>query len=87
MGLHGHVAESKSLRQADAPFPSLSASTPHPPQLPPPPPLQDWKPEDGVRVHTICRETGGVRVWQLPCAFFAHHEGNAYDTEGMHLRH
>ena len=39
--------------------------------------------QDGVRVHAINRETGHARVWQLPLAFFANFEGNAYDTEGV----
>ena len=39
-------------------------------------------PQEGVRVHTIHRETGVARVWQLPMAFFTHYDGNAYDTEG-----
>ena len=39
-------------------------------------------PQEGVRVHTIHRETGAVRVWSLPVAFFAFPEGNAFDTEG-----
>ena len=40
-------------------------------------------PQDGVRIHTINRESGKARVWQVPGpAFFAYHDGNAYDTEG-----
>ena len=38
--------------------------------------------QDGVRIHTISRTTGKVRVWHLPTAFFANY-GNAFDTEGV----
>ena len=34
-----------------------------------------------MRIHTIHRETGKVRVWQLHLAFFAY-EGNAFDEGG-----
>ena len=44
--------------------------------------FMDWKEEDGVRIHTINRESGKVRVWQLPLAFVLSQEGNAYDTDG-----
>ena len=35
-----------------------------------------------MRIHTIHRETGAARVWQLPMAFFTHYDGNTFDTEG-----
>ena len=35
-----------------------------------------------MRIHTISRESGKVRVWDLPMAFFTYPEGNACDTEG-----
>ena len=38
--------------------------------------------QEGVRIHTISRETGKVRLWELPTAFFVHGSGNAHDTDG-----
>ena len=38
--------------------------------------------QDGVRIHTISRETGQLRIWPLPMAFLAYYDGHAYDTEG-----
>ena len=34
-----------------------------------------------MRIHTIDRVTGQVRVWQVPVSFVTY-EGNAFDTEG-----
>jgi len=51
------------------------------------PPLPPSPLQDGVRVHTINRETGKARIWQIPFAFFANFEGNAYDTEGVERGH
>ena len=45
-------------------------------------PLPSFVSQDGVRIHTIRRDTGKAHVWLLPLAFFANRDGNAYDTEG-----
>ena len=35
-----------------------------------------------MRIHTISRETGQLRIWPLPMAFLPYYDGHAYDTEG-----
>ena len=48
--------------------------------------ILNWRPGEGVRLHTIERSTGLARIWELPHTFLAMYACNAFDTEGARWR-